>query len=173
MSTKTCPEPGRRTNRTSFCHGVIVGAVALGLSFSGAPEARADGAVSCAVLEIEASTSAAPAIDGGLKALERKLRKPPFSSWNTFKQLGSSSLSLEAMKPGSLGLVHGHATLLLRDSAAAGGKKARLSLGIALDDQDGKRVLDSKVNVDAGDYIVVGRSLPANKGHLVAVSCKL
>ena len=162
-----------KPNRTSFFHGVLAGAVALGLSITGAPEARADGAVSCTVLEIEASTTDAPAVDGGLKPLERKLRKPPFSSWNTFKQLGSSSLSLEAMKPGSLGLIHGHATLLLRDSAAAGGKKARLSLGITLDDGDGKRVLDSKVNFDAGDYIVVGRSLPANKGHLVAVSCRL
>ena len=29
-----------------------------------------------------------------------------------------------------------------------------------------------KVSVDAGDYLVVGRSLPAGKGQLVALNCR-
>ncbi len=154
--------------RTIF-RGLVAGALTLAALTAAAPAAHAD-TVSCSIIEIEASTAEPPAIDGALKQLEKKLRKPPFSSWNNFKQLGSQSVALETMKPGAIGLVHGKATLLLREVAA--GKKARLSLGIALDDQDGKRVLDSKVNVDAGEYLVVGRSLPANKGHLVALSCK-
>ena len=144
---------------------------AAGLTVA-APAAHADAAVTCTIIEIEAATGDAPAMDGALKPLEKKLRKPPFSSWNSFKQLGSQAVGLETMKPSAFGLVHGRATLLLRDASANGGKKPRLSLGIALDDQTGKRVLDSKVNFDAGDFIVVGRSLPGNKGHLVALSCR-
>jgi hypothetical protein len=29
------------------------------------------------------------------------------------------------------------------------------------------------VNVDSGDYFVVGRSMAGNKGHLVALSCTI
>lgn len=146
------------------------GALAVAATVIAVPAAHAD-TVNCSIIEIEASTAAQPSMDAALKPLERKLRKPPFSSWNAFKQLGSQALSLETMKPGTASLVHGRATLILRDVQPPGAKKSRLSLGISLDDDSGKRVLDSKVNVDAGDYLVVGRSLPANKGHLVALTC--
>jgi hypothetical protein len=76
------------------------------------------------------------------------------------------------MKASSLTLVHGKAGLLLREVTARDKKKPRVQLGITLDDADGKRVLDSKVNVDAGDYLVVGRSLRGGKGQLVALTCK-
>jgi len=148
---------------------LITGALAVVLSVVAIPAAHAD-TITCSVIEIEASNADPPAMDGALKPLERKLRKPPFSSWNSFKQLGSSSLTLEPMKPGSLGLVHGKATLILRE--VTGDKKTRISLGVTLDDETGKRVLDSKVSVDAGDYLVVGRSLPAGKGQLVALNCR-
>ena len=159
-------------NMRSIVRTLITGAIAAAALAVAAPAAHAAPAVTCTVLEIEASTGDAAAMDGALKPLEKKLRKPPFSSWNSFKQLGSQAVALETMKPSAFGLVHGKATLLLRDSTAGSTKKPRLSLGIALDDQAGKRVLDSKVNFDAGDFIVVGRSLPGNKGHLVALSCR-
>lgn len=158
------------TMRTSV-PGLVAGALAVAALTVMVPAAEADGGVTCSIIEIEASTSNPPAMDGALKSLEKKLRKPPFSSWNNFKQLGTHSLALEPMKPGSLDLVHGKATLILREVATAGGKKPRISLGVTLDDEAGKRVLDSKLSVDAGDYLVVGRSLPANKGHLVALTC--
>jgi hypothetical protein len=139
---------------------------------AGARTAHAQSPVSCTVVEIEASTSDAPAIGAELKPLEKKLKKPPFSSWNTFKQLGAHAVTLEPMKAGNLTLTHGKAQLLLREVTAKGPKKTRISLGISLDDADGKRVLDSKVAVDAGDYLVVGRSLKGNKGHLLAMNCK-
>ncbi|HVV83174.1 MAG TPA: hypothetical protein VHE35_08840 [Kofleriaceae bacterium] len=154
----------------TFVRAMIGGAIVLGASVAAAPAAHAD-TVTCSIIEIEASTADAPSIDAGLKPLEKKLKKPPFSSWNSFKQLGSQSLSLETLKPSEASLVHGKATLILREMTAGAGKKTRLSLGISLDDDGGKRVLDSKVNVDANDYFVVGRSLPANKGHLVALTC--
>jgi hypothetical protein len=150
--------------------GLCAGIVALAATVVAAPAAHAD-TVSCTIIEIEASTAEPPAVDAALKPLEKKLRKPPFSSWNNFKQLGSQSVSLETMKPGAFALVHGKAGLVLRD-VTGDARRPRLSLQITLDDGAGKRVLDSKVTVDAKDYLVVGRSLPENKGHLVALTCK-
>jgi hypothetical protein len=137
-----------------------------------APAAYADAPVSCAVVEIEASTGDAPSMAAELRPLEKKLKKPPFSSWNTFKQLGSHAVTLEPMKSSTLTLTHGKAQLLLREVVAKNPKKTRISLGINVDDADGKRVLDSKVAVDAGDYLVVGRSLKGGRGHLIAMNCK-
>jgi hypothetical protein len=139
----------------------------------GIRSAHADAPVACTVVEIEASTSDAPAIGAELRPLEKKLKKPPFSSWNTFKQLGAHAVSLEPMKSNTLTLTHGKAQLLLREVTVKNPKKTRIALGISLDDGDGKRVLDSKVAVDAGDYLVVGRSLKGNRGHLLAVNCRL
>jgi hypothetical protein len=137
-----------------------------------APDARADSPVACNVMEIEASTSNAAAIDGDLKPIEKKLKKPPFSSWNTFKSLGGHQITLEPMKAGTLTLVHGKASLLLREVTARAPKKTRIGLGVTLDDADGKRVFDSKLSVDAGDYLVVARSMKGNKAQLLAMSCK-
>jgi len=156
--------------RPALVLAIVLGlGVGLGLT---APAAHADTAVPCTVFEIEASTSDAPAVDPELKPLEKKLKKPPFSSWNTFKRLGAHQVNLELMKAATLELVHGKAGLLLREVTARSPKKTRVSLGITLDDAQGKRVADSKVAVDAGDYLVIGRSLPGNKGQLIALTCK-
>ncbi len=160
----------RLTSVRRSAGALIAGAVLLG--FFDPTDARADAPVACTVLEIEASTSDAPAVDPALRPLEKKLKKPPFSSWNTFKRLGAHTVTLELMKGSTLTLVHGKAGLILREVTARGPKKARVALGITLDDSDGKRVLDSKVAVDAGDFLVVGRSLRGGTGQLVALSCK-
>lgn len=146
-------------------------AIVMALALT-AGNARAETPVACSVVEIEATTGDKPSMDPELKVLEKKLKKPPFSSWNTFKRLGAHTVNLELMKSSTLTLVNGKAGLLLREVTARGGKKTRVSLGITLDDGDGKRVIDSKVAVDAGDYLVVARSLRGGKGQLVAVSCK-
>ena len=52
------------------------------------------------------------------------------------------------------------------------GRKSRLGLGITIDDTAGKRVVDIKVGVDVGDYVIPARPLPGDKGQLVAVTCK-
>lgn len=135
-----------------------------------APAARAD--VTCSITEIEASTGSAPSIDPDLKALERKFKKPPLSSWNTFKKLGGTSMTLAPQQAASAPLVHGTFGLLLRDVTVRDGKKPRLSLGITIDDKGGKRVVDVKVGVDAGDYVIPARPLPGDRGHLVAVTCR-
>jgi hypothetical protein len=148
----------------------IIAALALTALVAFAAPARAD--VACSVWEIEASSAEAPSVDPELKPLERKLKKPPFSSWNVFKRLGNHNVSLAAQQVGEVSLVHGKAALLLREVSQRPGKKPRVSLGITLDDAGGKRVIDTKFNVDSGDFFVVGRSLPENKGQLVALTCK-
>jgi len=178
----TCPTDADRTRsgsaitrtgpRAALHRFVIVAAVAAMALLVAPRRAAAAPKVACTVLEIEASSTDKPSVDAELKPLEKKLRKPPFSSWNTFKQLGAHQLDLELMKAGELTLHHGKASLILRDLTIGTAKKARVSLGITLDDATGKRVLDSKVAVDAGDYIVVGRSLKGNRGHLVALRCQ-
>ncbi|HVK78601.1 MAG TPA: hypothetical protein VM734_35120 [Kofleriaceae bacterium] len=160
---------------TPLARRTILAAAAVLALAGGASVAHAQAAASCTVLEIEASSAASPSIDPELRPFEKKLKKPPFSSWNTFKRLGSHALTLQPMKAGELTLVHGKASLILRDVTAGNGKKQRVSLGIQLDDDEGKRVLDTKVGVDAGDWLVVGRSLKGedSRGQIVALSCKL
>jgi hypothetical protein len=135
--------------------------------------ARADEAVACTILEITASTTKGGSVDAELQPLEKKLKKPPFSSYNTFKLLGRQERPLTAMKSESLKLQRGSAQLILRDVDRKEGKKARVGLGVQVDDDQGKRVMDTKVSVDSGDYLVLGRSLANGDGHLLAMTCKL
>ncbi len=147
----------------------VAAALALG-ALAAVPTARAD--VTCSITEIEASSGAAPSIDPELKALEKKFKRPPLSSWNVFKKLGRSSLTLAPQQAGAATLVHGKFGLLLRDVTERAGRKSRLGLGITIDDTAGKRVVDIKVGVDVGDYVIPARPLPGDKGQLVAVTCK-
>jgi len=135
--------------------------------------ARAQDKASCALIEISATNAKAPSIPPGLKPIEKKLRKPPLSSWNSFKVLSSAHLALETLKAEQAALKMGKASVILREADHRPGKRPRLTLGVTMDDQSGKRVVDSKVVVDSGDYLVVGETLPNNDGHFVALSCKL
>jgi hypothetical protein len=157
----------------SFIRLVAAGAVAVtALAISAAP-AHADAPVACAFLEISASKTSEAAIDADLKPLEKKLRKPPFTSYNTFRKLGGADRALAPMKSETLPLKVGSAAVILRDVEKREGKKPRVELGITMDDTDGKRVIDTKVSVDGGDYVVLGRSLPNGDGHFLAMTCKL
>ena len=135
--------------------------------------ARAQDKASCALIEISATNAKAPSIPPDLKPLAKKLKKPPLSSWNSFKVLSSTSLSLETLKAGQARLALGKASVMLREVDRRAGKRPRLTLGVTMDDQSGKRVVDSKVVVDSGDYLVVGETLANNDGHFVALSCRL
>jgi hypothetical protein len=137
------------------------------------PAAAAGDHATCTAIEIAATKADKPSIPDDLKPLEKKLRKPPLSSWNGFRVLSSSSLTLESMKVASPKLAAGAVTVILRDVDSREGKRPRLSLGITMDGQAGKRVFDSKLTLDAGDYVVFGETLPNDDGHFVALSCKL
>src|SRR5262245_25207674 len=147
--------------------------VAVAFLLGGAATARAQDRASCTAIELSATKAKEPSIPADLKPLEKKLQKPPCSSWNSFKVLSSSDLALEAMKAASPKLAAGAATVILRDIEKREGKRPRLSLGITMDGQSGKRVFDSKVTVDAGDSVMFGEILPNDDGHFVALSCKL
>jgi hypothetical protein len=127
--------------------------------------AGADVVADCNFLEIRATTAAAPAMDPELQPLEKKLKKPPFSAWNSFHKLAVGSVHLVQHKPEPLHLSQGAATLLLRDRA-----NARIDWTISIDGADGKRVIDTKQSVNAGDWNVVGHNVK-DDGHILALTC--
>ena len=124
-------------------------------------------AAECDYLEISASNGKAPAVDPELQPLEKKLKKPPFSSWNTFHKLANGHVSLTQLKADTLKLQKGGASLLLRDRT-----DKRLELTITIDDANGKRVLDTKQSVNvAPDWNIWGHSV-GDDGHILALTCK-
>jgi hypothetical protein len=134
--------------------------------------AHADDHASCTAIELSATNAGGPSIPGELKPLAKNLKKPPLSSWKAFKVLSSSDFQIEGMKAASPKLAAGATSIILRDIDERAGKRPRLQLGITMDGQTGKRVFDSKVAVDAGDYIVYGEILSNDDGHFVALSCR-
>src|SRR6185312_3558153 len=126
----------------------------------------ADDKSDCDYLEISASSGKEPAIDGDLKPLEKKLKKPPFSSWNTFHTLASGHVSLAKLKAESLKLKSGQASLLLRDRT-----EKRLELTIQIDNAEGKRVIDNKQSVNGGEWLLFGQNVGDN-GHILALTCR-
>ena len=146
--------------------------VLCGLVLAIAAPAHAEDSINCGFLEIRASSTDGGKLAPELKVLEKKLKRPPFSSWNTFELLSQSSSSLEILKAKTLKLTDGQATVLYRE-ATERAKKRRLALAVTMDDKEGKRVVDIKVNVDSDDYVVVGRSIDNGKnGHVLALSCR-
>jgi len=135
--------------------------------------AHAQSTAQCTAIELGATHASSPSIPSELKALDKKLKKAPLSSWNSFKVMSSSDFTIEVNKPSSPKLAAGATTIILRDVSAREGKRPRLSLSITMDGQSGKRIFDSKVNTDSGDFIVYGETLANDDGHFVALSCKL
>ena len=140
--------------------------LAFALVLGVAAPAFADDKAECDYLEISASSGKDPAIDSELKPLEKKLKKPPFSSWNVFHTLASGHVALAKQKADSLKLKQGAASLLLRDRS-----DKRLELTIQIDDSAGKRVLDNKQSANAGEWLLFGQNVGDN-GHILALTCK-
>ena len=132
--------------------------------------------VDCAIYEMAASNGA-PAVDPALKPLQKKLKRPPFSSWKTFKLLKKHDKQALLMKALTLSLQTGSKlSLLYRDQSAAQGKKVRLRVTFTLDDKNGKRKLNSTLNLDSGDFSLIGNEsdkLPDGGTYIVAVSCRV
>ncbi len=140
--------------------------LALAFVVGSAAPALADEKAECDYLEISASTGKAPSIDAGLKPLEKKLKKPPFASWNVFHTLSSGHLTLQKLKSDTPKLKQGSASLLLRERT-----EKRLELTITIDGADGKRVLDNKQSANVGEWLLFGQNIGDN-GHIVALTCK-
>ena len=140
--------------------------LAAALVVATAHAASAGNDADCSYLEISATSGKQPAIDGELRPLEKKLKKPPFASWNVFHKLSSGPIALDKLKAVTLGLREGSASVLLRDRT-----DKRLELTITVDGPEGKRVLDTKPSLTAGDWLVLATTAK-DDGHLLALTCK-
>jgi len=126
------------------------------------------GDADCNYIEIAATKSDKAAMDPELKPLEKKLKKAPFSAWNTFKKLSAGTVSLTKNKQESIRLKHGSASLMLRDRT-----EKRVELTITKDDEKGKRVLEAKPALKVADYLIVGGPGGSDDaGHMLALTCK-
>jgi hypothetical protein len=143
---------------------MIAAVAALAL---GAQIARAEVTTDCEFLEISAKEGK-PAIDAELKPLEKKLKKPPFSSWNQFKLLSRSRKSLAKKKTEPVSLKIGAATATLIEIV----DKSKVRLTITMDDDKGKQVANNTTTVEAGDFMIYVHPLPNNEGHLLSLTCQ-
>jgi len=134
---------------------------------AGPNDARGEVTASCEFFEISAKTGDKPAIDGELKRVEKKLKKPPFSTWNQFKLLSRSKKSLAKKKAEPIGLKIGSATATLVEIV----DKSKVRLTIAIDDDKGKQVATNTTTVDAGDFMIYVHPLANNEGHLLSWTC--
>ena len=143
--------------------------VSLVATLAGAAGAAwADDKADCEFFEISATkVGDKPVTDPELKPLEKKLGKPPFSSWNTFHVLSHSSNELTKLKPQELKLKTGSSIVLLREL-----DNKKFGLTLTMDDDAKKRVVDTKFKLEVGDWVVFGQQAPNNAGHLLALTCK-
>jgi hypothetical protein len=142
-----------------FWHAVLVVAALATPAYAGDAE--------CSFIEIAATTSKDAAMDPDLKQLEKKLKKPPFTAWNSFKKLSSGASSLTRNKPDALKLRQGTASLMLRDRTPK-----RVELTVTMDDAEGKRVLEAKPAFKAGDWLLLVGTNAKDDGHILGLTCK-
>ena len=128
------------------------------------------GDADCDFVEISA-TNAKDAkdatIDPELKAVEKKLKKPPFTAWNSFKKLSSGTLSLTANKAETLSLKQGSSSVMLR-----GRTPKRVELTVTMDNASGKRILDAKPAFKAGDWLLLVGTNAKDDGHILGLTCR-
>lgn len=125
------------------------------------------GDADCEYVEIAATNGKDGAIDADLKPLEKKLKKPPFSAWNTFKKLSSGPIALTKLKPETLKLKQGAASVMLRDRTPK-----RVELTVTVDNAAGKRVVEAKPASKAGDWLLLVVTNAKDDGHILALTCK-
>lgn len=145
-------------------------AASAGFAVLAAPanDARADVAADCEFLEISARTGDKPVFDSELSAVEKKLKKPPFATWNQFKLLSRSKKSLAKKKTESVGLKIGSATATLVEIV----DKSKVRVTISMDDDKGKQVANNTTTIEAGDYVIYVHPMASNEGHLLSVTCR-
>jgi hypothetical protein len=142
------------------------------LGLLGAPgSARAAGAADCAVTEIRASNEK-KGVDPALERLRPQLSQPPFASFDSFKLLGEQAVKLEPQKPRAARLTYGAATLLYKGTIEVKAGRARLRIGLDLDDKDGHRVISTVVTGDSGSTMMVS-GVPYQGGtYVLALACR-
>lgn len=146
--------------------------VAVAVLVVHASQSEAQGApAKCKVFEIKAS-NAGKGLDKELEPLEKKLKKPPFSAWDTFELLAKHAKSIAVSSTQILTLkTGGKLSLMYRGSSSAKGKKLRLRIKFAIDDKKSKRIADGTVSLDSGDWAIVGGQTHKDGTYIVAFSC--
>jgi hypothetical protein len=152
---------------------LVAGALAAAVLTVARPARAEAEAAKCQIFEIKAKNTKGGKIDPALRPIASKLKKPPFSSWNTFESMAHHDETAVRMKAFELELVPGgKMSLLYRDQIQAEGKKPRLRISLTLDDKSGKRLLDATIKLDSGDwYLIGGESLPGDATYILATSC--
>lgn len=145
----------------------------IGLALGGVPKVFADKAL-CDVLEIEASSQEG-GIDKALAKIGNKLKRPPFSSWKSFKLIKKHNPVLTVMHAKKVTLDKGgNLTMLYRDRVDTKGKKTRLRLSFTVDSKDGTRLSDVTIKLDSGSYYMSGgRPLKDGGTYILAASCSV
>jgi hypothetical protein len=157
-----------------------LGLKALGLAAFlavAAPASRAwaqGDSATCAFYEIQAGGSAS-GMDPALRPLAKQLARPPWNAWSAFRSLGRHDKVVPRMKALEIKLAtRGKLTLLYRDRIDARGKMPRLQLSLSLDGADGKRMMDTTLKLDSGQYALIsGERLPDGATYAVAISCSV
>ncbi|MBA3539365.1 MAG: hypothetical protein H0T79_07025 [Deltaproteobacteria bacterium] len=125
----------------------------------------------CEFFEVSATTTKDAkemTLDPDLKPLEKKLKKKPFSSWNTFKTLSHGTKVLARNMSEALPLKSGKASTMLVEVVG----KSKVRLEVQADDPAGKRWVNTKVEIDAADFVVWVRETPNDTGYLLALTCR-
>ena len=149
--------------RTRTPRALLIALLALPVVAHAGPNAA------CEFIEVSATSAKDPSIDAELKPLEKKLKNPPFSAWNTFHLLSRTEKALEKLKPETITLKAGKITAIFLELIG----KSKVQLSLSIDDDKGKRTVNNtKVTVEAGDWVILGSSEPNNAGHLLALTCK-
>lgn len=128
------------------------------------------GDAECDYVEIAATSTKdakETSVDPELKAVDKKLRKAPFTAWNTFKKLSSGTMSLSANKPETLKLKQGSSTVMVR-----GRSPKKVELTVTMDNAAGKRILDAKPVVKAGDWLLLVGTNAKDDGHILGLTCR-
>lgn len=151
---------------------ILAGAVLAALATPAAAQRQsASVEVACDFLEIGANKGKGgkPEIDPALAAVEKKLKKAPFSTqWGEFKLLSRTAKTLAKRKTEAIALRQGAATATLVEVV----DKSKVRLTVTIDSARGKKAVDNTSTIDAGDYVIYTIMLPNEDGHLVAVTCR-
>lgn len=163
--SERCDAPRRAKGRWAT---VVLMIVVVSVLAGTLKDARAEVTADCEFLEISAKVGDKPAIDAELSPVEKKLKKPPFSTWNQFKLLSRLQKPLAKKKAEPIPLKIGSATATLVEIV----DKSKVRLTIAIDDEKGKQVATNTTTVDAGDYMIYVHPIANNEGHLLSWTCR-
>ena len=152
---------GRGAQRAMAAIAAVVLAAVSGV-------AHAEVSADCTFLEISAKTGDKSAMDAELRPVEKKLKKPPFSTWNQFQLLSRSQRVLAKRKLESIPLKVGGATATLVEIV----DKSKVRLTVTMDDGKGKQVANNTATVEAGDFLIYVHPLGNAEGHLLSLTCK-